>query len=248
MPAGHSNAVALVAGATHAYPAVQLRHDDHPDSEYCPLGQRTTVALGDAAAGHTYPALQLLHALLPPTLYVPGPHGTPVAFGDDDGHENPAGDVHAAHVDCNVSEYRPTGQGLLWLDRPGQLLRHTHEHKLSHDILTCMEGAPGNTRPRWLASLRRCNSLSVGALYLNPALQFVQTAALALLYVPAGHPNCVGEVEPGGHAYPVRQFWHAAHPGSEYCPPGHCTVVELIDATLGHTYPAEQLLHDDDPD
>jgi len=118
VPAGHTDTVALVDPATHAYPALQLPlqlADVRPaDAPYRPVGH-------------------IVHDPAPGKLYSPAPHIDAVAFVDPAGHAYPAmqfplhtdvvspcvapnlpaghKDVHDAEVKPEDEPYRPTGHG-----------------------------------------------------------------------------------------------------------------------------------------
>jgi len=93
----------------------------------------------------------------------------------------------------------------------------------------------------------------------SPALQLVHDDAPDRLYVPAGHTDAVGLVDPATHAYPVLQLpehdadvrpadapckpaGHGVHrdaPDRLYVPAGHTDAVRLVDPAT-HAYPALQ--------
>ena len=58
--------------AGQAYPALHALQTLDPVSEYCPAGQRTSVAEVVPFPAHTYPALQATQVDHPEALYWPG--------------------------------------------------------------------------------------------------------------------------------------------------------------------------------
>ena len=91
VPAGQTDAVALVDPAAHAYPAVQFPvHDDaaRPDDDpYRPASQGPLQAEEFKAVDAPYlPLLQLVQVLAPTRLYCPGAQATAVLLADPAGH------------------------------------------------------------------------------------------------------------------------------------------------------------------
>ncbi len=233
VPGGHTDAVALVDPAAHAYPAVQSVQAPAPPTLYCPAGQSAAVPLADPG-GHAYPALQLalqalvrampllhvpaeqlVHAPAPAKLYFPAAHTDAVAVVDKAGQAYPAAQLlHAAAPD---RLYWPAGQ------------------------------------PEGVALVE------AGSGHAYPAEHGLQDPAPTALYCPDGHKAAVELVEPAGHAnpavqlalqaavrpvsllqLPAAQSLHAPAPATLYLPGRQTDAVALVDPA-GQEYPAVQV-------
>jgi hypothetical protein len=167
------------------------------------------------------PALQLVHTPAPPTLNFPTRHTTAVELVDPVTQKYPAVQLplHAADGRPAVAPYVPAGHAL---HNPAPLKLYwptTHITAVAfvdpatqacpalqlplHPALDRPAVAP--YVPAGHGAVQEADARAGVAPY-RPALQFVHTPDPATLYLPVGHTDAVGDVDPATQKYPALQL------------------------------------------
>jgi hypothetical protein len=243
LPAGHTEAVAFVDPAGHAYPALQS-----------PPHVRLSVWFGSTQV----PTRHVVQDTDPAALYVPIGHKDIVGLVVPAGHAYPAG-----HAPLHREDVKPTALALYHVPA-GHTLHDADLDKLywpaGHTTAVALEDPEGHAYPAGHAPLQ-FNDAKPTTVTLNhvPPGHTEQNADPDELYWPAGHTNAVALVDPDGHAYPAGHIplqlddvkpttvllyhvpaghtLHDADQGKLYLPAGHTEAVALVDPT-GQAYPA----------